>query len=1224
MTKRKDVSKKMPNKADKLNNYIKVLSDFQYSINIEYDIHSDTKIKNYIPTSSAIEIIEDVMLSTSPKSNERSRIFVGAYGKGKSHLALMLIALLCRKDKELYKPLLSMICETKPDLCRFIIDYQESDKKLLPVVIQGSSTGIRQSFLLALKKALEENGLDNIMPNTYFSAAITTINNWKNNYKETYSAFKKAIHCSTSEFISELGQFNNAFYEKFVDIYPSLTSGSEFNPVNGMNIIELYNDVNDKIRDYGFTGIFVVYDEFSKFLSGNLKKTSSDEIEVLQYFAENCNRSANKQMHIMLISHQGILNYVDKLPKSKVDSWKAVSNRYKTVELNTSASQTYEIIGRVIRKEDDDDWFKSYIKEHKDSFSELYNKWHDKRLFRELTANEFEKLIFNCYPLDPVSSFVLPKISEKIAQNERTIFTFLSSEGQKNTLPEFLKNSSATSFSLLTPDVIFDYFEPLFKAESYDRPIHRIWKTTSVALNKLNKKKSLEAKIIKTIALINILDRTDILAPDIDTIISIYGSMYGVQSIIPALTDLTNKGILRKLDNKNHLRICEHTEQNVDALINDEVERKKLTTSVQNILNHFVGNKVLYPNAYNDDNEIVRYFNFKFITSTDLLENTERVTEIEIGAAGVVCAVICESDQYSETIKKLASITNSRIVFVVLKENEDISQYAYKYDAISNLMAISEDSVLIEELSYSLLDSEATLQRYMDSFLCPELGECIYYLSGVPVTVHRKSSLSKLLSNICEDVFYNLPIINNEIINKDIITAQATNSRAKLIDGILANELKPNLGLIGNGQDVSFMRSTLKVTGIYVEDENGVSFSTTPNDANLENVLSIIKEFIIDSSINGKRCFCDLYDTLTNPENHIGMKKGVIPVYIAVILHFYKKYVVITKNNREMEINARLLESINNAPAEYDLYLEKWNPDKEQYIQTLEDTFNGFIRATEKEYNNFEYIVHAIQRWYLQLPKIVKESRHIYLGSEKIEEIDVTIIKFLNSLRNPEINAREYLFNKILWIIGVDSFNADVALRVLEMKNYIDRIKSNLIQVLSVELKSVFSKGKSHEQASLSSVVADWISSLDENVFSHMFNNSDNAMLQICAEITPNSEKFVEDLARPATGLRIDDWGEVTIDGFIRSVSNFVATVENYNQQVKQSETPNLGGSYKISFIDDSGTETFKTFDKTNLPDNAQLLYNDLEAMLTEEYGAALSDNEKRQVLIDIISKLLS
>ena len=88
----------MAKQPEKLKDYIKVLSDFQFSINLEYDLYSDQKIKNYIPTSSAIDIIEDIMLSTSQKSVDRARIFVGAYGKGKSHLALVLLAFLSRKD----------------------------------------------------------------------------------------------------------------------------------------------------------------------------------------------------------------------------------------------------------------------------------------------------------------------------------------------------------------------------------------------------------------------------------------------------------------------------------------------------------------------------------------------------------------------------------------------------------------------------------------------------------------------------------------------------------------------------------------------------------------------------------------------------------------------------------------------------------------------------------------------------------------------------------------------------------------------------------------------------------------------------------------------------------------------------------------------------------------------------------------------------------------------
>lgn len=185
----------MNQKIEKLKEHISALSDFQFSINLEYDLYSDQKIKNYIPTLSAIDIIEDVMLSTAQNSNDRARIFVGAYGKGKSHLALVLLALLSRKDKALYSDVLSMICQTKPELCNYILKYQESKQRMLPVVIQGSSVGIRQSLLLGLKKALQEAELSNIMPNTYYGAAVKTIENWQENYNDTFNKFK-SLPCS--------------------------------------------------------------------------------------------------------------------------------------------------------------------------------------------------------------------------------------------------------------------------------------------------------------------------------------------------------------------------------------------------------------------------------------------------------------------------------------------------------------------------------------------------------------------------------------------------------------------------------------------------------------------------------------------------------------------------------------------------------------------------------------------------------------------------------------------------------------------------------------------------------------------------------------------------------------------------------------------------------------------------------------------------------------------
>ena len=160
---------------------INIMQDFQYAINIAYDINSDDKIKNYIPTPSAIEIIEDIMLSTSNTSNDRAKIFVGAYGKGKSHLALIIASLFYRKEPELFSNLLSYICQStqntkgESELCTYTKNYLDSKKKMLPVIIQGSSMGIRQALMSGLNTALKNANLDHVMPDTYFKSAITTI-----------------------------------------------------------------------------------------------------------------------------------------------------------------------------------------------------------------------------------------------------------------------------------------------------------------------------------------------------------------------------------------------------------------------------------------------------------------------------------------------------------------------------------------------------------------------------------------------------------------------------------------------------------------------------------------------------------------------------------------------------------------------------------------------------------------------------------------------------------------------------------------------------------------------------------------------------------------------------------------------------------------------------------------------------------------------------------------
>jgi hypothetical protein len=46
---------------------------FQTSINIAYDLYNESKVKNFIPTMSSIEVIEDDMLSTNVPDRRSSK-----------------------------------------------------------------------------------------------------------------------------------------------------------------------------------------------------------------------------------------------------------------------------------------------------------------------------------------------------------------------------------------------------------------------------------------------------------------------------------------------------------------------------------------------------------------------------------------------------------------------------------------------------------------------------------------------------------------------------------------------------------------------------------------------------------------------------------------------------------------------------------------------------------------------------------------------------------------------------------------------------------------------------------------------------------------------------------------------------------------------------------------------------------------------------------------------
>ena len=1202
---------------------IDISKGFQTSVNIAYDLNNDEKVLGFIPTMSSLDVIEDVLLSTVASSTQRARILIGAYGRGKSHIVLVLLSLLFKQDKPLFDTLLNKMKANNPSLYEFAVEYISRKQRILPIVVRGSSTSLTQSFLGALQQTLSEEGFSDLMPETHFKAAVKQIENWRDKYPDTYKKFNDSLSKPVDDFILALNEYDVGSYDEFTLLYPTMTSGSTFNPFLGFEIPELYETITVKLKSKGYYGIYVIYDEFSKYLESSIATATNSDIKLLQDFAEKCDRSGSLQMHLMLISHKDIANYIDgNLPKDKVDGWRGVSGRFKHINLHNNYSQMYEIISAVIRK--NEPLWSEFCKANKKRFDDLKDRFIKNGLLDQQNEDDIVTVIEGCYPLHPVSTFILPRLSEKVAQNERTLFTFLSAD-DKHTLLEYLK-STKDGFSLLTPDYIYDYFESLFRKEHYTSEVHKMYKLTASVLRRVEDK-SLHSKIIKTISLIYLVEQFEKLPPIVDVIVDSFRDMVDdPNEINQALKDLIdNECVVYLKRSNNYLKIKETS--GVD--IRDEIEKYKTqrlaNSKVTTILNDSAFDSFMYPTAYNDDNDIIRYFDFKFIESAEFFTVKDWNKFIsESNADGVIYAIIPKDQTEIETIRDViltGKTPHKRIVFTLPKQFIDIGTDALDYAAVTylkNEAANSDDDILNDEYSIYVEDLSEVVGSYINNFARPENSSAMYFYNGKQNNFHRKAQLTGLLSRICEEVFSRTPIINNESVNKNELPTVAINSRTKILAGLLASELSPNIGLSGTGQDVSIMRSTLLQTGVIRNIDTAPVIELLPEDGRMRDMLSEISTFLTKKAAKkGGANFQTLYETLTLYENGFGLKYGVIPIYIALVLRHCKMNLVILYRGSEVKITPELLNGINENPCEYSVILEDWNEEKAKYMTMLEELFVKNVTEREKAYNSFTYLMLAMNRWYLSLPKYAKELTTKYKADGKIEKVDSSKRRFINNLKQLDGNPREFLFETVFDIFGMKEFTVNVVPIIREIKDEYDNAVNSLVRELNSSVKTMFTASKA--RGSLTSVIKEWYDSLNDRTKQYLYSGNENKILDLMATVTNDENSFVQRLAKAVTYLRVDDWNGDTIDMFLRDLKSFKQTVEDFNR--RKTYDKGHSASYEIIFTDAKGDRVPKRFDKAEYSEKAKLLLNEMTTHL-DEYGQSITEQEKRQILIELLERL--
>ena len=298
-------------------------------------------------------------------------------------------------------------------------------------------------------------------------------------------------------------------------------------------------------------------------------------------------------------------------------------------------------------------------------------------------------------------------------------------------------------------------------------------------------------------------------------------------------------------------------------------------------------------------------------------------------------------------------------------------------------------------------------------------------------------------------------------------------------------------------------------------------------------------------------------------------------------------------------------------------YLD-WNPEKERYILRLSEAFGDYVVEAEKASNSYDYVANAMRRWYMALPKYSKESTKKPDG-EKLVRRQIEIMKLLRQ----NSSSSDLLFKKMPEAVDSHGDYADAATDIIAAKGVFDGLLSELKHELIKKTKDVFlpeKDKKAGQKMSLTDAAKEWCDRLDPKSFEQLFSDGTERFLQHLKSMTNDEDLFITRLAKLATGLRLEDWDSKTIKQYSDALARFMKTAKDFHSSVV-AETINDTSSYQVTFADEEGTSTTRRFDKVEVSPKGKLLFNQITASL-EAMGHSISEQEKRQILMEVLKKL--
>lgn len=1189
--------------AKNLKDVISLNKDFKSAINLYLNLNKKEKILSYIPTSSSLrflcEYIENVITS-----KEQATLLVGPYGKGKSHLLLVLLAVLSMERNETNKVIIDQLVEKISEddeigrrAKKNILEVWCNHKKMLPILISGNHDDLNQAFLFAMNDALKRENLSELVPDTYYSIAIERINNWIEEYPETYKMFEKCLlKCgkNVKELIADLKGFSKESLNIFMQIYPKVTAGSQFNPMASSDVLPLFKGISEQLVDkYDYDGIYIVFDEFSKFIESQDGRATGNNMKLLQDICELATDSKNNKVFITMVAHKSIKEYGKYLSQEIINSFTGIEGRLVEKFFVTSSKNNYELIKNAINKVDG---FDKVIPRGEHYFSEK-NAWkyYEMPFFKaDMSKDDFDSLIFRgCYPLLPVSAYLLLNISEKVAQNERTLFTFISNE-ETHSLAKYVSDHEENMDWQIDSELIYDYFSGLFKKEIVNEHVHNEWLNAEYALSKC---KTLEQKkVIKALALILIANKNEEL-PALEEFVNMAAMSEGSDGVV---TELINTGLIYKKGSNN----CLAFKTRAGSELRTEIKKQRVlrgeVVNFSKVFKMVTGKYYVIPRRYNTDNWMTRYFSHEYMSVEEFLNINDGEALLGTNNAdGLVITLYSLGATKQEAVKKhLQNLANERVIVVSPKQKFVNIKTALDLDIVEDLKSdtsFSENNeVLKRELPLMEEDLNDSIFMELDDIYTDEACKVYWCLSGDIITSSSKEE-ENVVNKACSTIYYKTPIINNEMINrKALTTGQTKKSRNNIVKALLNHEDGEEF-YKGTNQDATIYRSLFINTKIKEENSDPV----------IAEIIDIMNNFVDDCSDNRQSLSLLVNKLIDAP---YGMRNAVIPIYLSYVLSKRREDIVIYFSDLEVQLDADIVINMCENASDYEIFVSKEDIEKEKYISSLNHLFDveDNINLSDSRIKN---IFVCMQRWFRALPQV---TRNVSILSEfvKDEEKEKAALQIKKILQKVEVNPYEILFVTLPNKIGNGSFVETYEMIDICKTLFDDYYDWMLNRTVDATMK-LFSARK---KTDLHHVLKEWFDKQSNLSKQGLYSGRvTNFMYCIDNLNVYDNQEVVKKIVKASTDVYLENWNDNSYD-------DYLIILEELKKEIESIKEEKSDGKMKLSFIGTYGKEIERYYEPVS-EGTGTVLRNIIEDTL-EEYDD-LSINDRVAILLEMIEKVI-